>query len=461
MTTVPFTKPAPDAAPEQPTEAQYAERFAAAYSERLRFLHARGEWFEFTGHTWRPDRDGGIVRHALEFVRGEQKRVVQGPGDRGARQAATKFAITAESKNFLDRLIGLAKNFHPLADTGDGWDSEPWLLGAPNGTINLQSGELRAGLPADRVTLSVRAPFDTAATCPRFERFLSEVLDNDAELVEFLQRFVGYCLTGSTREQVLAILHGTGANGKTTLLNVIAWVLGDYADNLPFASIERQRTSIPNDLAKLAGKRFVTASETNDGTRLNEARLKALTGSDPISARFLHGEWFTFTPVAKFLLAVNHKPAVRDDSVGFWRRIRLVPLVRSFSGSVRDDSLEDQLKAEGPGILRWAVDGALAWQRDGLPTPPAVMAATQDYQEDSDVLAEFLDQACDIEGEASVRASDIQDAYQRWADKQRLGRHDRLSAKDFGRRMAERFTRRKTMTGWVYAGVKVATTRLW
>jgi putative DNA primase/helicase len=460
MTVTPFARPHAEAPPDQPTEAQYAEAFARHFADRLRFLHNRGEWFEFAPHAWRRDADGAIVRHALAFVRQEQARALEVP-DRRQKHAAAKFAIQAETKSFLEKLIGLAKNFEPLADSGAGWDADPWLLGAPNGVIDLRTGGLRPGVAADRITFAVGVPFDSDATCPRFEAFLSEIFSGQLDQIRFVQRFIGYCLTGETREQVLALLHGLGANGKSTLLNVLARVFGDYAHNMPFGTIERQRQSIPNDLAALAGKRFVTASETNDGTRLNEARVKALTGSDPISARFLHGEWFTFQPCAKFLLAVNHKPSVHDDSPGFWRRIRLIPFTQSFDGSTRDDQLEAKLFNEGPGILQWAIRGCLEWQARGLDAPLSVLNATNEYQRDSDALGEFIEHACEYSTDAAVRASEFYDAYQRWADKQRLARHDRLSAKDFGRRMAERFSRRKTMTGWIYEGVKLATDRLW
>ena len=206
--------------------------------------------------------------------------------------------------------------------------------------------------------MSTSVPFVRDAQATRWERFLDDIFSSDHELIAFVQRFIGYCLTGMTTEQALALFYGRGANGKTTFINVISRVLGDYAHNLPFSTVElRQRASIPNDLAALDGRRFVTASETNDGVRLNEARIKALTGCDRLSARFLHGEWFSFQPVAKFVLAVNHKPVVRDDSKGFWRRIRLVSFTQCFEGRRRDDQLEQRLLEEAEGILCWAVEG--------------------------------------------------------------------------------------------------------
>jgi putative DNA primase/helicase len=234
------------------------------------------------------------------------------------------------------------------------------------------------------------------------------------------------------------------------LTNTIGRMLGDYAYNMPFSTIEmRDRPSIPNDLAALRGRRFVTASETNDGTRLNESRVKALTGCDPVTARFLHGEWFTFEPVGKFWLSVNHKPVVRDDSHGFWRRIRLVPFTQRFD--VNPD-LERELALEWPGILRWCVEGCLAWQREGLKPPAAIAQATEDYAAESDVLAMFLDEACEITPDAQVRASDLYVHYTRWADTHGLKR-ERLSGTSFGRKVSERFKKERDRGGHVYLGI--------
>ena len=443
------------------TEARLAERFAEAYGLDLRHNHARGAWVYYADPIWRSDTDGLVYRLALKFVRAQQVDALAIP-DRKAKEEHLQFALKAESKAALDRLIGLAKNLKPLADAGTGWDTSVWHLGAPNGIIDLKSGEVRAGDPADRITMSVAVAYDPVASAPRWHRFLEEVFNGDPELIDFVHRFTGYALTGLTTEQVLAVFYGRGANGKTTFINAISHVLGDYSHNMPFSTVElKQRASIPNDVAALEGKRFVTASETNDGVRLNESRIKALTGCDRISARFMHSEWFSFRPVAKFVLAVNHKPMVRDDSPGFWRRIHLIPFTQCFTGSRRDDGLENELCREAPGILRWAVEGCLAWQQHGLTPPGVVTAATNDYQEDSDPLAQFLEQSCEPDPEGRVKASELHECYAKWADRERLAKYERLSSKDFGRRVAERFVRRKTMSGWVYEGLRIITSRLW
>jgi putative DNA primase/helicase len=280
---------------------------------------------------------------------------------------------------------------------------------------------------------------------------LSEVFDGDATLADYVQKLAGYSLTGQTGEQIVVMGHGTGGNGKGTFYNQLMAMAGDYGCVMPFSTIElHQRSAIPNDLAALDGARLVTASETQDGTRLNESRIKALSGCDPLTARFLHAEFFTFRPVAKFWLAVNHQPIVRDDSHGFWRRMRLLPSTQTFAV---DPTLDPTLRAELPGILAWAVRGCLAWQVEGLATPAAVLDATARYEQDSDVLGGFIDEAIDLDPGAEVRAADLYQHYKHWADSHGLAERERFTAQGFGRKVAERFRRVKTKTGSVYLGL--------
>ena len=247
-------------------------------------------------------------------------------------------------------MLAIARSVLPIADAGDNWDTDPWLLGVPNGVVDLRSGTLRLGRPDDRISMQAVAPFDADAMCPWWDATVSEIFCGDVELVAYVDRFVGYSLTGVCREEVLAFAYGGGANGKGTLMNTLAWLLGDYANDLPFSALElHERSGIPNDIAKIVGKRFVTSSESGETRRLNEARVKALTGRDPITARFLHQEFFTFQPVAKFWLATNHKPVVRDTSVGFWRRIRLIPFTQSFAKKP-DLGLKDRLREEASSV---------------------------------------------------------------------------------------------------------------
>lgn len=433
------------------TDAGNAEYFAAHHGQDVRYDHRRGRWLLWRPPRWEPDADAEIQRRAKAAMRARLQEATM-IAEAEARERAVKAALASESHSRLAALLALARTERPIADAGTNWDANPWLLATPNGVVDLQAGTLRPGQRRDRVTMSTAVPFDPDAHCPRWEQFIAEVFNGDSALIAFIERAVGYSLTGLTVEQCLFLCYGTGANGKGTFAGTLLHLLSDYGFNMPFSTVEmRDRAAIPNDLAALVGRRFVTASETNDGTRLNESRVKALTGGDPITARFLHSEFFTFTPAAKFWLSVNHKPVVRDDSHGFWRRIRLIPFVRRFEVN---PTLADELKAEAPGILAWAVRGCLAWQEHGLSPPDVVVTATRDYETDSDPLAGFLADACDLDPAAAVGASDLFAHYRAWADRHALSERERLTATGFGRKVSERFEKRRDrMTGVVYHGI--------
>jgi putative DNA primase/helicase len=355
------------------TDAGNAELFTQLYGDRVRFDRRRRRWLLWGEHHWRTDTDGAIYRMAVEAVR-QRYHAATALEDQDERQRQARFAIGSENRQRLEAMLSLAQSQIPISDAGEGWDADGWLLGVANGVIDLRSGNLMPGRPSQRITNFVPVNFDPEASCPRWLRFLDEIFGGDVALIDFIAKAVGHSLTGDISEQCVFICHGSGANGKSVFLSVLRGLAGAYVYNAPFATFElSNRNSIPNDLAALAGARLVTSSETNDGSRLNEARFKALSGGDPITARFLNAEFFTFVPEAKFWLAVNHRPRVEDLSHGFWRRVRLVPFTRTFDAD-QDKGLPAKLLRELPGILSWAVNGCLAWQREGLDAPPAVIS---------------------------------------------------------------------------------------
>ncbi len=433
------------------TDAGNAEHFASKYSDIVRFDHRRGRWLLWRTHRWCPDVDEEIRRLSKLSSR-DRFRSAAVCEDLKERERIAKWAIQSESRSKLDAFLALAKAETPIADGGDNWDRDPFLLGTPNGVVELRTGELRPGRQDDRLTMSTDVPFDPTATCPRWERFIAEVFGDDDELIGFVRRAIGYSLTGTTEEQCLFLCYGSGANGKSTLVGTLTSLLGDYGWNMPFSTIEQhQRASIPNDMAALVGRRFVVASETNDGTRINEARVKALTGCDPITARFLHAEFFTFRPVAKVWLSVNHKPVVSDDSHGFWRRIRLIPFQRTFPVN---PALAMELHAERSGILGWAVRGCLEWQQHGLQPPRIVSDATKEYACDSDPLAEFIAEFCLLGAESRVGAAELYSHYHAWTRRHEMTDRERLTRTMFGRKMSERFKRENARSGRVYLGIE-------
>jgi putative DNA primase/helicase len=436
------------------TDIGNARRFVELHHD-VRYDHTRRRWYLYRPeHWWEPDRTGEVHERAKAVVYDRFHTALECTDD-SRRAGLVRWAVRSAQHERIKAMLALASNDPAVAILGDAWNPDPLLLGVANGVVDLRTGRFRPGLPEDLITRASTVSFNADATCPRWERFLLEIFSGDTQLVQYIQRALGYSLTARTSEQVLFLNYGTGANGKTTLFNAIQSVLGHYALNLPFTALEKRRGgSIPNDLAMLPGARFVTASETNEGTRLNEGLIKALTGCDPITARFLYGEFFTFQPVAKFWLAVNHKPGVQDDTHGFWRRIHLIPYTQQFPP---DDRLSGQLLAEREGILRWLVEGALLWQRDGLTPPESVLAATKNYQQESDLVGQFVEERCALDSSATARANLLYLAFTSWCEAQGIGSGspDRLSGKAFGSRMSARFDKDHDREGCFYKGISL------
>ena len=434
------------------TDAGNAELFTHLFGDRLRYDHRRKRWLEWAGSWWQLDIDAKVIRMVKQATRTRYQNAAY-IEDLKDREAEAKWAIQSENRLRLDAALALAKAEKPIADSGEAWDTSSWLLAVSNGVVDLTNGRLRLGRPDDRITMHSPISFDSTAACPRWERFMREIFGSDDDLIDYVWRAAGYSLTGDTGEQCHFICWGPGANGKTTFQRVHREVLGEFAANTPFSTLEiNNRYAIPNDLAALYGKRLVTASELNESVRLNEARLKMLAGEDPVTARFLQGEFFTFVPVAKFWLSVNHKPGVADDSTGFWRKIRLIPFTETFEGRA-DKELKAALRSEYPGILAWMVRGCLAWQDRGLAPPEVVRIATEAYRAESDPLAVFLMERCTTGEDLIVRASALYKEYQRWADDSGLKDRERLSSTKFGRLISTRFQKKPTSAGNLYVGL--------
>ena len=314
------------------TDTGNAEIIASLYGQRVRYDHLQGRWLIWSGHRWKPDSSGEITRIAIEAVR-ERMKLSLAITDKEKRKEAIKWGLSSEGKFRIKAATELATSINPLADDGKNWDTDPFLLGCPNGVLDLHSGELRNGYPADRITQQTGVDYDASATAPKWDEFLGQIFNNDLDLIDYIRRCVGYSITGVIREQCIFFCWGTGANGKSTFLDILRQVFSDYAANTPFSTFDLSRqTGIPNDLAALHKSRLVTASETNESRRLNEGRVKAMTGDSAMTARFMHQEFFTFTPVFKIWLAMNHKPPITGTDDGFWRRVRLIDFTVSFKG---------------------------------------------------------------------------------------------------------------------------------
>ena len=437
------------------TDTGNAELISALYGEMLRYEHKQGRWLIWNKHRvrWVEDKASEVRKFAVLAAR-RRRALAARSADTDTSKKEIKWSFESEQKNRIDAALDIARSLPPISDPGDRWDANPWLFGVANGIVDLKTGKLCEELPNDRITKHSPVSFLHDAQCPRFERFLTEIFIGDTALVDYMQRMVGYCLTGSVGEQCVFCWYGAGANGKTTLCLALRYIFGDYAVNLPFSALEMKNRN-SNDLVALVGARLVTAVETNEGVRLNEARIKALTGGDPITARRLYHESFTFEPTHKLVLAFNHKPVIADDSEGMWRRVRLTPFTCSFQGQQADKELLDKLRSEAPGILAWAVRGCLLWRKNGLGAPAAVVNATAAYREESDHIGEFIEENCVVEPGGTVPSRVIWACYQSWAAE---AEEVPLSRKTFTERLERRgFRRDRSGHGGTrtWAGIRV------
>lgn len=385
------------------TEDALALAFTRRYHRDWRYVAAWGRWLVWDGNRWRTedtlaatDLIRSVCRHAA--VRADNPKV------------AAKLA----SSSTVGGVERLARADRRHAATTDEWDADPWLLNTPGGVIDLKTGRQRPHERADRITKITTAT--PGGDCPTWRQFLDEVTGGDKELQAYLQRVVGYALTGSTREHALFFLYGTGANGKSVFVNTLATILGDYATNAPMDTFMETRTDRhPTDMAGLRGARFVAAIETEQGRRWAESKVKNLTGGDKISARFMRQDFFEFFPQFKLFVAGNHKPAIRNIDEAMKRRLHLIPFTITVPPEHRDKHLQQKLLAERDGILAWAVQGCLDWQRLGRLDPPQqVVDATEEYFEEEDAIGEFLDEDCQ---QSPVAREAISAIYQRWRER--------------------------------------------
>jgi putative DNA primase/helicase len=286
--------------------------------------------------------------------------------------------------------------------------------------LNLSAGkvgEFMESDPAYFISRLTDVPYDPKATCPLWEKTVAEIFNNDMDLVKYVQRIVGYSLTGDMREQAFFIFYGKGANGKSTFLGVLRQLLGDYSATIPFESFDAdQRNPIGNDIAALRGKRFVVCIEAEHNRRLAEARIKSITGGDEISCRFLYGEYFSYLPQFKVIVAVNHRPLIRGDDHGIWRRVHIIPFDRRFEGNQENKELKDQLAAEMPGILNWALEGLREWHKIGLSRPQRVLEETEAYKATSDQIGRWIDDTCIEKPDAIELASKAYTKYKSWCE---------------------------------------------
>ena len=386
------------------TEDALALAFTRRYHRDWRYVAAWGRWLVWDGQRWRTED----TLAATDLIRSVCRQTA-------LRADNPKVAAKLASAGTVSGVERLARADRRHAATTDEWDADPWLLNTPGGVVDLKTGRKRANERSDRMTKITTATPD--GECPQWTAFLSDVTGGDVELQTYLQRMVGYCLTGATSAHALFFLYGTGANGKSVFANVISTILGDYAATASMDTfVETRGDRHPTDLAGLRGARFVTAIETEQGRRLNESKVKAITGGDKISARFMHKDFFEYTPQFKPVIVGNHKPAIRNIDEAMRRRLHMIPFTVTIPPDRRDPRLTEKLLAERDGILAWAVAGCLAWQREGLKPPACVQAATEEYFEAEDALGRWIDERCVREVNAKSLTAELFTDWKQWAE---------------------------------------------
>jgi len=417
------------------TDLGNAQRLVALHGKDLRYCYGRNRWFVWDGKYWAVDESGAVTRKAKDTTRRLYADASE-LTDSAERKAVAKWALRSESDCLLRAMVSQAQSEPSIPIQLDKFNRDPWLLNVANGTVDLRTGACEPHKRGDLINKIAPVEYQPEAACPLWDSFLNRILDSDRELITFVQRAVGYVLTGSVREQVFFLLYGTGANGKSTFLETLRALLGDYAQHANFATFLAHVNDGPrNDIARLNGARLVTAQEIENGRRFSESTLKQLTGEDTVTARFLYTENFEFKPSFKLFLAANHKPIIRGTDLAIWRRVCLIPFTVTIPEKEQDKELAAKLRGELPGILNWVLDGCRQWQAIGLKPPKAVTDATAVYRSEMDILGQFLAERCIHSKMFQATAKELYQAYLIWCEE---AGDKAISKRAFGLALAER-----------------------
>ena len=449
-----------------------AIRMCSHYGKIIRHCQEWGKWFIWDGQRWKEDRNNTIYYLAKKVAKSIYNEASVCQDQKGSLELS-KWAHESSNNSRINAMVESCKSEHDYAIpiTFDVLDRDLYLFNVQNGTIDLRTFEK---LPHDQINLITKISpvvFDEKAECPTWMSFLERIFKNNPEkdkIIGFLKRSCGYSLTGDTREQVMFFLYGSGANGKSTFIDVIQYVLGDYAAATESNTFTTSRgDSIRNDIARLVGMRFVSASENSTESLLDESLVKKLTGNEKISARFLHHEYFEFYPEFKIWWGFNHQPYIRDNTNSIWRRILLVPFEEIIPEKEQDKKLAQKLQAEAPGILNWMLDGLNEYYVMGINPPDTVKNATQEYREDQDILHDFIKDCCltnddlkkefgGVNRDISVSAGILYSNYKTWYLFGGGAQKDLISITKFGKLLIELgFTRDRKSTGKVYHGIEL------
>ena len=421
------------------SEDALACEFTSQHGDNYRYVAAWGRWLRWDDARWSEDSTLAVFDLSRAICR-----------DAAATANAEHVQKSLASAKAVAAVERLARADRQHAATTDQWDSDPWLLNTPAGVVDLRTGAIRNHRRDDYLTkITITGP---GGECPLWMAFLDRITASDDELQSYLQRVAGYGLTGLTRDHALFFCYGTGANGKSVLLNTIANILGDFHTSAPAdLFLESYGNEHPTGLAGLRGARLVTATETDHGKRWAEAKVKLLTGGDRIAARFMRQDYFEFTPQFKLIVAGNHKPTLRAVDEAIRRRLHLIPFTVTIPPDERDDRLSEKLRAEWSGILAWMIEGAVEWGLTGLRPPEAVRAATDEYLEAEDALGQWIAEACMTSANNTASATHLYEAWRTWCE--RTGEKPGTQ-RSFSQLLLDKgYIREKTRTGRVFRGI--------
>lgn len=439
------------------TDTGNAHRLYDKFGGIIRYSYNRKKWYVWNGRMWMTDDSGDVKKYA-DIICDDIKQEAFREREEKTQIDLLKWAHKTASSRGKEAMIKECQHLDGVPVTQDELDAYSGYLNCRNGIVNLRNGELLPHDSSFMMSKMCNTEYDTSGRLPKlWLRFLDDVTNHNVELQEYIQRCLGYSLTGSNAEQCAYFLYGMGNNGKSTFLDTIADILGGYAANTQPDTIMLRKwgNDASSDIARLKGARFVTSEEPTEGVRLNEGLLKQLTGGSKVTCRFLYGDEFEYTPEFKIWVATNHKPVIRGTDVGIWRRIKLIPFEVNIPKDKIDKDLKQKLKKEAPQILKWMVDGSIKWHEDGMSEPQGVLDAVKEYKQEMDLLANFIEECIviDYDCEDKVPAPDLFRAYIRWAKE---NNEYEMSSKKFFSEMTKKLpSKGRDSRGIFYKNIKL------
>ena len=440
------------------TDTGNAHRLYDRFGTIMHYSYNRKKWMYWDGKSWRYDESGEIKKLA-DLVCDDIKREALLEQDEKTQADMLKWATRTASSKGKEAMVKECQHLEEVPVSLDALDSYTDYLNCQNGIVNLKNGELIPHESNFMMSKLCVCEYDPSGAEPKlWKKFLNDVTDGDKKLQDYIQKCIGYSLSGSNREQCAYFLYGMGNNGKSTFLDTIADMMGTYSANVQPETIMLQKSFVGgganSDIARLKSTRFVTSEEPTEGVRLNEGLLKQLTGGSKVTCRFLYGDEFEYMPEFKIWVATNHKPVIRGTDLGIWRRIKLIPFEVNIPKEKVDKNLRYKLRKEFPQILSWAVQGCIKWQQEGIEEPKAVMDAVQDYKQEMDLLASFIEQCIEIDYTETekIMASDMFRLYSKWAKE---NNEYEMSSKKFLKEVSKKLpTKGRVSAGIYFSNIK-------